>query len=556
MQEDNGMVLVATKVNEFEEKVKALKEMLSTKQEKVEVVIAGNVKAGKSTLINAIFKDETLCQTGVVRTTTENQLIESELYRVMDTPGINANDEDTLVAKEGYEQSDFFIFAHNIVEGELLAQELDFLKELQGYFNDDEQFARNIVIVLTNADQLTDENKELAQAKINEQLALITQASLQIITVDSISYLTALAENKSLLMEHSNIPKLQSYLEEVAKRFNANLNTERAQMDNVKKSELIKEMTGYEEELKQQLESAQSSTIDTNTITELLAEVKSFPNKVEALLQPENIKSKQSFNTHVYLDISSSLRSSYTYSSSSSAKSAGVGVVRDKILSKAERAYVQKRRELIDNYRALFPNFVGDESAVTQVQYEIEGALTELKKKLVPLVTTFTINEIASSNTTLTVNLQDVSDEPAFKQPSSLYSDPYESDYDVESASWYDSWIDTDYRIEYKRGLFGEKEIKKYNYDANSAKYEVQKHVQSSIKSVISTLDYAFSHVYCGYKSDIQSQVEKIIEIWSKALQKHSKSGAEIKKQQEAQLATLKAELTKVETLKQAVQAM
>lgn len=550
------MVLVATKLNEFEEKVKALKEMLSTKQEKMEVVIAGNVKAGKSTLINAIFKDETLCQTGVVRTTAENQLIESELYRVMDTPGINANDEDTLVAKEGYEQSDFFIFAHNIVEGELLAQELDFLKELQSYFNDDAQFARNIVIVLTNADQLTDENKELAQAKINEQLALITQASLQIITVDSISYLTALAENKSLLMEHSNIPKLQSYLEEVAKRFNANLHTERAQMDNVKKSELIKEMTGYEEELKQQLESAQSSTIDTNTITELLAEVKSFPNKVEALLQPENIKSKQSFNTHVYLDISSSLRSSYTYSSSSSAESAGVGVVRDKILPKAERAYVQKRRELIDNYRALFPNFAGDESAVTQVQYEIEGALTELKKKLVPLVTTFTINEIASSNTALTVNLQDVSDEPAFKQPSSLYSDPYESDYDVESASWYDSWIDTDYRTEYKRGLFGEKEIEKYNYDANSAKYEVQKHVQSSIKCVISTLDYAFSRVYGGYKRDVQSQVEKIIETWSKALQKHAKSGAEIKKQQEAQLATVKAELTKVETLKQAVQAM
>lgn len=550
------MVLVATKVNEFEEKVKALKKMLSTKQEKMEVVIAGNVKAGKSTLINAIFKDETLCQTGVVRTTAENQLIESEIYRVMDTPGINANDEDTLVAKEGYEHSDFFIFAHNIVEGELLAQELDFLKELQGYFNDDEQFARNIVIVFTNADQLTDENKQLAQKKINEQLALITQASLKIITVDSISYLTALAENKLLLMEHSNIPNLQSYLDEVAKRFNANIHTERAQMDNVKKSELLEEMTAYEEVLKQQLESAQSSTIDTNTITELLAEVKSFPKKVEKLLQPENIKSKQSFNTHVYLDISSSLRSSYTYSSSSSAESAGVGVVRDKILPKAERAYVQKRRELIDNYRALFPNFVGDESAVTQVQYEIEEALTELKKKLAPLVTTFTINEIASSNTALTVNLQDVSDESAFKQPSSLYSDPYESDYDVESASWYDSWIDTDYRTEYKRGLFGEKEIEKYNYDASSTKYEVQKHVQSSIKSVISTLDYAFSRVYGGYKRDIQAQVDAIIETWSKALQKHAKSGAEIKKQQDAQLAALKAELAKVETLKQAVQAI
>ena len=40
------MVTVATKLNDLETKVEALKEMLSTKQNKMEIVIAGNVKAG------------------------------------------------------------------------------------------------------------------------------------------------------------------------------------------------------------------------------------------------------------------------------------------------------------------------------------------------------------------------------------------------------------------------------------------------------------------------------------------------------------------------------
>lgn len=107
--------------------MESFKQVLATKKEKMEIVIAGNVKAGKSTLINAIFNDEDLCPTGVVRTTVENQSIESEHYRILDTPGINANNEDTAVAEQGYDRADFFLFVHNIVEGELLAQELAFL---------------------------------------------------------------------------------------------------------------------------------------------------------------------------------------------------------------------------------------------------------------------------------------------------------------------------------------------------------------------------------------------------------------------------------------------
>lgn len=551
------VVLATSKLSILETRIKTLKEMLSTKKNKMEIAISGNVKAGKSTLVNAIFKDDLLCRTGVVRTTTENQIIESELYRIIDTPGINANDRDDFIAKEGYQQSDFFIFAHNIVEGELLAQEINFLKDLHAYFNNDEQFVRNLVVVLTNADQLTEENIELAKEKILEQLVVITSSPLRLFTVDSISYLTALLEGKKLLMEHSKIPELQKYLEEAATHFNQNLNAERSQMNSVKKSEVIEELSIYEKNLRKQLEEASSSIIDINTITNLLKEVEKFNTKVDQLLDVDNIKNKQSLSTYAHIDVSiTSLYSSYKYSSSSSAQSAGMDVVREKIQPKAERAYIHKRRELIEGYRMLLPNFAGDESAVAQVQCEIEKELIKLKAKLAPLVTMFNLEEIANSNTTLNVPLQDVSDESAFNQPSSLYSEPFNLDYYIESASWYEPWIEKDYLTEYKSGFFGGKNVEKYKYCVMDVRDEMQKHLDSSCKSANATINSSFLRVYRKYENEIRIKVNKIISAWHTSLEKYLNAGVEVKKKQQAQITSLEMELARVESLKQDVQAM
>lgn len=231
-----------TSLQELQLKVERLKQVLSTKQDKMEVVIAGNVKAGKSTLINAIFNDDNLCPTGVVRTTVENQMIESEHYRIMDTPGINANDADTAVAEQGYDRADFFLYVHNVVEGEFLAQELSFLKQISNYFSDNEQFIRNTIVILTNVHQLDEQALTLAKSKIEEQMKLITDKEMSIFEVDSISYLSALSSNKQLLMEESQIPALQIALQKAAIHFKGNISNERATIYAIKKEALSTEI--------------------------------------------------------------------------------------------------------------------------------------------------------------------------------------------------------------------------------------------------------------------------------------------------------------------------
>lgn len=545
--------VTADYLSELQNKVMEFQKLLASKQTKMEVVIAGNVKAGKSTLINAIFNDENMCPTGVVRTTVENQLIESEHYRIMDTPGINANNEDTEVAKQGYEHADFFLFVHNIVEGELLAQELDFLKEIRSYYSNDEQFVRNVFIILTNVHQLEEEALPLVKEKIQKQLNLVTEQSFVIFEVDSISYLTALSENKQLLMQQSQILNLQQQLEQSAIEFKANLTEERSEMNTVKKETILEELDQYDQQMQAKLTEMQATTIDTSSIKQLLAEVKEFPKKVSELLNFENIEKNVSVDTYGYIDVSgSSLYSRYDYKSYSQAESAGVSVLRDKVIPKAEKVYISKRREIIDAYRNLLPNFSGEESAVTVVKNEIEYKLSELKKELLPLANVFNLLPIANSNTTLSVALQDVSDAPALNHSSSIYASGFEHDYDVESASWYDNYINTNDTIEYKSGMFGNtKEIEKYNFDANEAKHTVEKHLTSSIKSAKSSVQMDCKRVYKEYERVILNEVESIISVWTEALEGQLKAGVNVQTEQQQNIEKIQNEIQKIDLMRQ-----
>lgn len=532
---------------------------ISSKENKMEVVIAGNVKAGKSTLINALFNDPTLCSVGVIRTTITNQLIEADQYRIIDTPGINAKNEDTEIAKQGYDQADFFLFVHNIVEGELLAQELNFLKEIRSYYSNDEQFIRNVIIVLTNIHQLEEEALQLVKEKLQKQLQLVTELVFVIFEVDSISYLTALADNKQLLMQKSQIQKLQQQLEQSALEFKANLMEERLEMNSVKKEAILDEIGQYDGKLHAKLTELQATIIDTSVIKQMLEQVKKFPNELSDLLNFENIEkigSIGSVDMYGYIEVSgSSLYSRYDYKSDSQAESAGMSVLRDKIIPKAEKVYISKRRDIIDAYRNLLPNFAGEESMVTKVQNEIEYKLSELKKALLPLANVFNLLPIANLNTTLSVTLQDASDTPALNHSSTVYASGFEYDYYVESASWYKSYINTNYTIEYKSGMFGSsKEIEKYNFDAYEAKNTVEEHLTNSIKSAKSSVQSDCRSVYKKYEQVILTEVKNIISVWTAALEGQLKSGGNLQSEQQQNIKKLQEEIQKINSLRQKLQ--
>lgn len=445
----------------FAKQLKELEQTLKSKKDKMEIVIAGNVKAGKSTLINAIFKDETLCETGVVRTTASNKIIEADNYRLMDTPGINANDQDTEVAEQGYEQADFFLFTHNVIDGELLAKEIEFLQQVKMYFRDEAQFVRNTFIILTNAHQLEDEHLITAIERIKQQIKLITELEIQLFVVDSVSYLTALQENKTLLMGNSGISALQSALEEKAKEFNVNVISEREGILKVRKDNILEGIEDYYSVLIKDLSNLQEQIIDISAIKSLLKEIKKFPNTVNDV-----VKNGKNVNLGYSLYVDRDLSKLYAqphrveYKSYSRAQSEGVNAVRNYLLPRVEKAYINNRRELIDNYRNLLPNYGGSDSSITKLQNQIEVQLTELKSSLLPLSDILDIKDLATSNTVLNVPLQK-EDQPALRHSSSIYASGFEDCYDIESASWYEPWVEVVDSITYKEGFL---EVKKWTY--------------------------------------------------------------------------------------------
>lgn len=85
----------------------------------------GIYNAGKSSIINAIF-GENIAAVGDVPTTREIQTVDWKGFKIVDTPGINANNEHTLVAKSEIDKSDVVLF----VIDDMNVEEISFYKAL------------------------------------------------------------------------------------------------------------------------------------------------------------------------------------------------------------------------------------------------------------------------------------------------------------------------------------------------------------------------------------------------------------------------------------------
>lgn len=182
--------------------------LLAQRSTKPQVVVAGMVKSGKSTLCNAIVGAEDRFATGAVRTTVQNEEVDCGDYLLIDTPGVHANDEDTAEAEQAYRHADTILFVHNLIEGELLKQEVDFLHRLQANFPKSTDFWKRVLFIFTNAGQLGAEKAQVVQQQIHQQIHQLFQQQPFSLLTDAISYFKGIAENKKLLQEHSGIPTL------------------------------------------------------------------------------------------------------------------------------------------------------------------------------------------------------------------------------------------------------------------------------------------------------------------------------------------------------------
>ncbi|MCT4714782.1 50S ribosome-binding GTPase [Enterobacteriaceae bacterium H18W14] len=128
----------------------------------------GLMNAGKSYLLNMLTNHiQTECfRTNDIRETAELKEFETDDFIFLDTPGLDANNGDDLIAQQGAAKADIVLFVHQ-PQGELEKIEIDFLRKLKDSFG---QYAdQNIILILSKSDVETPDKIEAIEKRMLEQ---------------------------------------------------------------------------------------------------------------------------------------------------------------------------------------------------------------------------------------------------------------------------------------------------------------------------------------------------------------------------------------------------
>lgn len=175
---------------------------------------AGLLKAGKSTLFNALSNCDEKFPTGSARKTVKNQSEEMGNYIFCDTPGIDAKVEDSVEAEKTFQKSDLILLVHNINMGEYDALEIDLLKRLEEFFPEKSDFQKRVIPVFSNIDLKSEDEITMIIQKIQNQWDQTIGFRFEHAwEVSAKRYLTGKKKNSELLMEKSNIPQFKLFIE-------------------------------------------------------------------------------------------------------------------------------------------------------------------------------------------------------------------------------------------------------------------------------------------------------------------------------------------------------
>lgn len=423
---------------------------LQKNHNKINIVNAGLLKAGKSELFNAISGKQVF-ETGVVRTTIENKKLDLDNYALIDTPGLDANFEDSKMAFEGYKDADIIIFVHNAVDGELNKIEIESIKEIMKLFEDSKVFFDSSILVVTHVDQLKNEEEEEQILNIinNQIKELFKDEFLYTIGVDSMSCIRGLKENKDLLVKSSNISNLKFMIEEIIKAekscFNSILNKLKIDCNrNIDKAiNLLKE---------------EEKSIKIENNNEKIQEAR---NKIENIKNKSNSYSKSMPKKQIQSITRGQLglcRSYSKYKSSSSARSAAEKACKEAIRNAASIArkegalVISSYEQECTNCKSLNLKLMEDYNEIKQIYYNISK-----NKNISTLNLKFP--EISRNDRDILKLCKEsvrYIEEDTFKSPSG-YFNAYNSNL----------YIEKDYDEEYVDGLFGGKwkQVAYYTWD-------------------------------------------------------------------------------------------
>ena len=208
----NNMIL-KTIVQNYEDK---LNQIISD-SDKFYLVNAGRMNHGKSSLLNSLTGEvEDVFEVQDKRTTVKNKTYQynKNIYFI-DTPGLNAHDNDDQEAIKAYKKANIILFVHNLSVGDIRKEEVRDIKTIISCFNNIDNLVDKFVLVLTGKDAIQSKddlnnikNKVLLDIKNETGLT-----SFKVFTVSNTTYKNGLKNNKNKLIEHSGIKLLHEYID-------------------------------------------------------------------------------------------------------------------------------------------------------------------------------------------------------------------------------------------------------------------------------------------------------------------------------------------------------
>ncbi len=188
---------------------------------KVKITNTGVYSSGKSSLFNALIgSTDEFFKTGAARTTVTADTFDKDNCEFIDTPGIDVNIEDNDVAYKTIMGSDIIIMIHNIKFGPLNAKEMEWLEKIVENINDPEAVKKRLIFVCSWKEaRENDEHYTKMMQDLKNMLFNVTKVEIPVFDVSVKKYLAGVEKNAQVLIDSSNVLKLQQYLVDYSKEY-------------------------------------------------------------------------------------------------------------------------------------------------------------------------------------------------------------------------------------------------------------------------------------------------------------------------------------------------
>lgn len=192
--------------------IKVLKKAIT--ESTILVTCMGLYNHGKSTLLNTLLKDfeHKTFKTADVRETAENKKVVYGDITFVDTPGLNAKDNDNKRVFDAVKESDINLFVHNVSTGEFTKAEVEFLHNIKKHWSNPREFIERTIFVLTRTDTASEEDIAITKQRMQQQIQEIFGVRATFIAVSAKSYTKGMLESKKLLVKKSNVEELDNSL--------------------------------------------------------------------------------------------------------------------------------------------------------------------------------------------------------------------------------------------------------------------------------------------------------------------------------------------------------